>query len=77
MVASYTILGKSIPSHFLALGTFGAVIGGTLFAKSGSSAPAPVPTKKEQPATTAKSSNNEEFDVEKLIDSFLKEEDKK
>ncbi|ODQ81404.1 hypothetical protein BABINDRAFT_7199 [Babjeviella inositovora NRRL Y-12698] len=70
MGSAYTILGKSVPSHWLAVATLSLTIGGTVFATSGSK-PAAAPT-----AVTAPAAKDEEFDLEKIFNDLTKEEAK-
>ncbi|XYA00303.1 hypothetical protein QA089_002839 [Meyerozyma guilliermondii] len=71
MGAAYTIFGKQVPSHILALLTLGSVAGVVAWPRSKSeSAATPAPV-------AATSSNKEEdFDLEKFINDLSKEESK-
>lgn len=76
MGAAYTILGKNVPSHYLAIGTLTAVIGGvklnSLLGGSGDAEATPAPAA-AAPAAAASG----ELDVEKAINDFLASSDKK
>ncbi|ODV58309.1 ATP19 family protein ASCRUDRAFT_78005 [Ascoidea rubescens DSM 1968] len=75
MVSYYTVLGKKVPSHILAIATIVATVGGIALPKyipsSKSESPKVVP-----PPVETSASKDEEFDFEKLIGDFLKEEQK-
>lgn len=72
MGAAYNILGKNVPSRYLALGTIATVIGGVqLNSLLGSSEPAKATP---APAPVAASSEGE-LDVEKAINDFLASND--
>lgn len=74
MGAAYTIFGKTVQPHVLALATLTTVIGGTVLATSGSKAKDTAGATPAAPAVQA--DNAEDFDVEKLLGDFLKEETK-
>lgn len=71
MGAVYNILGKNIPSQYLALGTLAAVVGGiqanSFLGSQEAAAPAP--------AAAAPAAEGE-LDVEKAINEFLASSDK-
>ncbi|ODV84802.1 hypothetical protein CANARDRAFT_176629 [[Candida] arabinofermentans NRRL YB-2248] len=71
MASGYVILGKTIPSHWLAIGTILGVVGGVTIPKA-LNGPAPVAAT-PAPAKTEES----EFDVEKLLNDFLATDEKK
>ncbi|TID30433.1 hypothetical protein CANINC_000944 [Pichia inconspicua] len=73
MGAVYNILGKNVPSQYLAIGTLAAVIGGVqLNSFLGSQQPAAPAT----PAATTPAAADGELDVEKAINDFLASNDK-
>lgn len=79
MGAYYKVLGAKIPSHFLAIGTYSAVIGGVLSmnkSKPADTANAPAAATATAPVVPETSAKDEEFDLEKVLGSFLKEETK-
>lgn len=63
MGSAYTIFGKSVPAHWLAIATLSATIGGTVFATAG---PKPVAAAVGAPAAVP-AAKDEEFDLEKII----------
>jgi F-type H+-transporting ATPase subunit k len=69
MGAAYTILGKQVPSHILALATL-ASVGAVIAWPRSKTAPAPVE------ATSAVKSKEDDFDLEKFINDLGKEESK-
>lgn len=72
MGAVYNILGKNVPSHYLAIGTLAGVVGGIqLNSFLGSQQPAAPAT----PAATPAAASGE-LDVEKAINDFLASNDK-
>ncbi|KAI0397784.1 hypothetical protein F5Y17DRAFT_291726 [Xylariaceae sp. FL0594] len=68
MVQMYTILGRQVGSHYLAMGVLGALFGGTYLAASGGSSKKPAQT----PPINASSPSEADF-----IQNFLKEADTK
>lgn len=72
MGAAYNILGKMVPSHYLAIGTLATVVGGVQLNSllSGAEAPAAAPV---APAATSSG----ELDVEKAINEFLASSEEK
>lgn len=69
MGANYTILGRSIPPHFLAIGTILTVVGGITIPKAFSS---PVAAKASTTgAAPTEKPQQDEFDVVKAIDTFV------
>ncbi|SPN99877.1 uncharacterized protein DNG_02729 [Cephalotrichum gorgonifer] len=66
MVQMYTILGRQVGSHYLAMGTLSALFGGSFLALSGGSKPALPAT----PPINASSSDEENF-----VKKFLEEQD--
>lgn len=69
MGAAYTIFGKQVQPHILSLLTLGSVAGIVAWPRSSSAEKAPVPA---APAA----SQDDDFDLEKLISDFTKEETK-
>lgn len=55
MGSAYQIFGRSVPGHYLAMGTFGLLALGTIYAKSGGT------TKEQAPPIQAESSDEEKF----------------
>ncbi|KAL6949938.1 hypothetical protein ACO0QE_000607 [Hanseniaspora vineae] len=76
MGAYYKVLGAKIPSHFLAIGTYSAVIGGVLSMNKSKPAETDKTPAASAPAISETNTKDEEFDLEKLLGSFLKEETK-
>ncbi|GAV46646.1 hypothetical protein ZYGR_0A02390 [Zygosaccharomyces rouxii] len=66
MGSAYTIFGKQVQPHILALLTLGSVAGIGAFASSGG--------KKEQPSTPANANGNDDINVEKIINDFVQQE---
>ncbi|AQZ15983.1 YOR020W-A [Zygosaccharomyces parabailii] len=62
---AYTIFGKQVQPHFLAILTLGTAAGLGVWASAG---------KKEEAKTPAASKDNEEINVEKMIDDFISKE---
>ncbi|EGV66037.1 hypothetical protein CANTEDRAFT_112898, partial [Yamadazyma tenuis ATCC 10573] len=70
MGAAYTIFGKQVPSHILAILTLGSVAGVVAYPRSKSEA---TPTPTPAPAVTV-ASKEDDFDLEKFINDLSKEE---
>ncbi|AET40331.1 Mco10p Ecym_5594 [Eremothecium cymbalariae DBVPG len=73
MGQAYMIFGRVMQPHVLALATIGSVAAGVTYASMG--------TKRVEPQQQAallplKQEREEEFDLEKLISDFIKEEGK-
>ncbi|CAK7894728.1 ATP synthase subunit K, mitochondrial [[Candida] anglica] len=69
MGSAYTILGKQVPSHVLALLTLGATAGVVAWPRAAKEAPVATPA--AVPAV-----KEDDFDLEKLLSDFTKEESK-
>ncbi|GMM29298.1 hypothetical protein DAMA08_020140 [Martiniozyma asiatica (nom. inval.)] len=71
MGAAYTILGKAVPSHYLAIGTLASVVGGVKLNSflGASEKPAAAPA-------AAPAAPKDELDVEKAISDFLSSSEK-
>ncbi|GAV51671.1 hypothetical protein ZYGR_0AF01420 [Zygosaccharomyces rouxii] len=66
MGSAYTIFGKQVQPHILALFTLGSVAGiGVLAGRGG---------KKDEGPAPANGSANDDINVEKLIDDFVQQE---
>lgn len=77
MGAAYTIFGKTVQPHVLALLTLGATVGGAAYATAGSKTEAQSKDSVEvKTAPAASTSNDDDVDIEKLLGEFLKEESK-
>lgn len=63
---AYTIFGKQVQPHFLAILTLGSAAGLGLWASSGK--------KEEAPQAAAGSKGGDELNVEQLINDFIKQE---
>ncbi|SCV05610.1 LANO_0H11276g1_1 [Lachancea nothofagi CBS 11611] len=74
MGAAYTIFGKTVQPHVLALATIVGTVGGAAYKMSGGSE-----AKETTPAPQALtvSQDSADLDVEKMLDSYLKETEKK
>ncbi|EMR61621.1 hypothetical protein MGN70_005785 [Eutypa lata] len=66
MVQMYTVLGRQVGSHYLAMGVLGALFGGSYMALGGSSKK----TATQTPPINASSSDEADF-----IQNFLKQAD--
>ncbi|QEU62710.1 hypothetical protein KDRO_F06410 [Kluyveromyces lactis] len=75
MGAAYKIFGTTVQPHILAIATLGSVFGGAAYAMSGSKDAEKAKPAVATPAAPA-AGGSDEFDVEKLLGDFLKEESK-
>ncbi|CAH2352070.1 uncharacterized protein CLIB1423_05S04940 [[Candida] railenensis] len=71
MGAAYTIFGKQVPSHILAILTLGTAAGVIAYPRGGDAKATPTPT----PAPVS-ASKEEDFDLEKWVNDLSKEESK-
>ncbi|SCV03470.1 LAME_0H10682g1_1 [Lachancea meyersii CBS 8951] len=78
MGAAYTILGRTVQPHVLALATIIGTVGGVTY-KMGSapSKPETAPSKTSSLDTSSASQQSGEMDIEKLLDNYLQQADKK
>ncbi|RCK55509.1 hypothetical protein Cantr_03928 [Candida viswanathii] len=74
MAGAYTILGRQVPAHVLAIATLGSVVAGVtipkFLPKDESKVEAP------KPAAPVAQSKEDDFDLEKFINDLTKEETK-
>ncbi|KAM3160600.1 hypothetical protein ACU8KH_04736 [Lachancea thermotolerans] len=71
MGSAYTIFGRTIQPHVLAIATIASTVGVAAYSMSGSKAEAA-----PQPASAKSTQESGDLDVEKLIDNYLKQSEK-
>lgn len=70
MGSAYTIFGKTVQPHVLAIATIAATVGGTVFSMSGSGA-------EEKPkAAPTSAQDSGDLDIEKVLDNYLQKSEK-
>ncbi|CEP63731.1 Mco10p LALA0_S09e01244g [Lachancea lanzarotensis] len=77
MGAAYTILGRTVQPHVLALATIVGTVGGATYKLAG---PSKTPETALNPSPANASSGSQEsgdLDIEKLLDNYLQQADKK
>ncbi|SCU88562.1 LAFA_0E13410g1_1 [Lachancea sp. 'fantastica'] len=77
MGAAYTILGRTVQPHVLALATILGTVGGATYKLSGSSKTPETASNSSPAIASSGSQESGEMDIEKLLDNYLQQADKK